>query len=622
MIVLLAVSAALPAACGGSGSTPQATLHAYLTAWSRGDWTAMRALVDRPGAGFVTTNAAAFSALGVRTAQFTAGRLRHAGSAQRATVTERFRLPDVGLWSTSTAVSLVQRAGRWRVAWTPATITPSLHAGEQLATLRTWPARAPILGAGGSPLTIEQPQVIVGIVGSRIRDEQAVTTDLLAAGATHAQTSTALAQAKAHPGYFDAVFTVSRARFEQLKAQPGPTNVYAVPGTEFLATGARGAITAQLGAHVVGAVGPITAQELTSLGAPYDAASTVGQTGLEAADERRLAGTPQTTIAVVDAAGMTTATLARFAGHAGRAVVTSIDPRVQRAAEGALTGVHRPAAMVAIRASTGQVLAAVSDPISDAYDQALEGEYPPGSTFKVLTSTALFRAGLTPASPASCPATSDVDGEVFHNAEGDQPIQTLDQGFTESCNTAFIDLALAHLSAGDFTSAAALYGLARTPHLGLPAFDAVVPAPTSRTALAATAIGQGEVLFSPLGMATVAAAVDSGEVRAPQLVSGAADDRIAPTALPATVLADLRLMMGHVVASGTAAGTGLPAGTHAKTGTAQYQEGGALQINAWLMGYDGDIAFAMVVPDSGGVDGGPEDGPVIARFLNALGSGA
>jgi cell division protein FtsI/penicillin-binding protein 2 len=215
-----------------------------------------------------------------------------------------------------------------------------------------------------------------------------------------------------------------------------------------------------------------------------------------------------------------------------------------------------------------------------------------------------------------------VDGEVFHNAEGDQPIQTLDQGFTESCNTAFIDLALAHLSAGDFTSAAALYGLARTPHLGLPAFDAVVPAPTSRTALAATAIGQGEVLFSPLGMATVAAAVDSGEVRAPQLVSGAADDRIAPTALPATVLADLRLMMGHVVASGTAAGTGLPAGTHAKTGTAQYQEGGALQINAWLMGYDGDIAFAMVVPDSGGVDGGPEDGPVIARFLNALGSGA
>jgi cell division protein FtsI/penicillin-binding protein 2 len=103
-------------------------------------------------------------------------------------------------------------------------------------------------------------------------------------------------------------------------------------------------------------------------------------------------------------------------------------------------------------------------------------------------------------------------------------------------------------------------------------------------------------------MATVAAAVDSGEVRAPQLVSGAADDRIAPTALPATVLADLRLMMGHVVASGTAAGTGLPAGTHAKTGTAQYQEGGALQINAWLMGYDGDIA--------------------IARFLNALGSGA
>jgi membrane peptidoglycan carboxypeptidase len=82
-------------------------------------------------------------------------------------------------------------------------------------------------------------------------------------------------------------------------------------------------------------------------------------------------------------------------------------------------------------------------------------------------------------------------------------------------------------------------------------------------------------------------------------------------------------MMAHVVAGGTGAGTGLPAGTHAKTGTAQYGTGPHLKIDAWLMGYDGDIAFAIVVPDSpGGADGGPEDGPVIARFLDVLGPAA
>ena len=72
---------------------------------------------------------------------------------------------------------------------------------------------------------------------------------------------------------------------------------------------------------------------------------------------------------------------------------------------------------------------------------------------------------------------------------------------------------------------------------------------------------------------------------------------------------------------GTAAGTGLPAGTHAKTGTAQYGQGATLKTDAWLMGYNGDTAFAIVVQDSGGVNGGPLDGPLIARFFHALGAG-
>ena len=147
-------------------------------------------------------------------------------------------------------------------------------------------------------------------------------------------------------------------------------------------------------------------------------------------------------------------------------MITTIDPAVQRAAEAALAGEHRNVAMVAIRASTGQVLAVVSDPVGYAYDQALEGEYPPGSTFKVLTSTALIRAGLSPNSSATCPPTVTVDGEVFHNAEGEQPVQNLAQAFTESCNTAFISLATAHLHPADFTSAASLYGLAHRTAAG------------------------------------------------------------------------------------------------------------------------------------------------------------
>jgi cell division protein FtsI/penicillin-binding protein 2 len=279
--------------------------------------------------------------------------------------------------------------------------------------------------------------------------------------------------------------------------------------------------------------------------------------------------------------------------------------------------------MVAMRASTGQVLAVVANPLS-TYDTALQGAYPPGSTFKVLTFTGLDAHGLTPSSPTSCPSTVTVDGEPFHNAGGVGPASTIADAFTESCNTAFINLATAHLSPADYPTVAQQYGLAGTPQLGLPAFSANVPEPKSRTELAADAIGQGRLTFSPLGMAQVAAAIDSGVVRAPRLVDGAPDDTRSPSRLPAGVLADLRGMMGQVTTRGTAAGTGLPAGTHAKTGTAEYGTGAEsnLKIDGWLMGYDGDIAFAIVTHNTGGPDGGPVDGPLIAKFLAELGSGA
>jgi cell division protein FtsI/penicillin-binding protein 2 len=211
---------------------------------------------------------------------------------------------------------------------------------------------------------------------------------------------------------------------------------------------------------------------------------------------------------------------------------------------------------------------------------------------------------------------------VFQNAEGTAPISDLLNAFAESCNTAFIGLATAHLTSADFTRTAALYRLGTTPHLGLAAFGGSVPAPSNEADLAATAIGQAQVLVSPLDMAMVAAAIDSGQVRAPRLVAGAPDDRVPPTALPTAVVADLHTLMAQVVATGTASGTGLPPGTYAKTGTAQYGTGNPLPQDAWLVGFNNDvlagtdIAFAMVTVDGG--EGGPTDGPVVARFLDLL----
>ena len=606
------------AACtgGGQAPTPQQTASAFLADWSHRDWAGMRGLTASPPADFTAVNQAAFTDLGVTAASFTAAPMQSANGAAHQNVTERLTLGALGQVSIRTTVSLVNRDGKWLVRWAPSTIAPALRAGDKLQVNTAWPARAQILGAGGVPLITQARLVVVGIEGSRVKNPKSLTTALVAAGATRQEVATALAGAKANPTYFEPVYTVTWARYQQLKPA-----IYPLPGTVFQTQAQRTAITPGLANGLVGAVGPITAQELGQLGAPYNASSVVGQTGLEGVAERQLAGSPAVSVVAVGPSGTAAATVASIPRRPGTPVTTTIDPAVQRAAEAALASDaairDRTAALVAVNATTGAVLAA-TDVNSGGFDVALEGAYPPGSTFKVITSTALIGHGLTPSSPASCPPTITVDGELFRNAEGDAPVSDLLHAFTESCNTAFIGLATRHLVAADLPRAARMFGLGGTPRMGLAAYGGSVPTPSDEADLAATSIGQGQVLVSPLDMAMVAAAADAGAYRAPRLVSGAPDDQVPPAPLPAAVAADLRTMMARVVASGTAAGQGLPGGTYAKTGTAQYGTGKTLKIDAWLIGFRGDIAFAVLVNDSPG-NGGPTDGPIAARFLKSVG---
>jgi hypothetical protein len=596
--------------CSSSPPVPQTTANAYLTAWARQDWAAMRQLTSDPPADFTAVNRAAFSHLTVRQASFTAGPMQTNNSAASAPVTERLTLAGLGTVTLSSALHLVLVQSKWLVKWSPATITPRLRAGDQLSLQTTWPARAAILGANNTPLTSQGQVVTIGIEGALVKNAASLRSALVAAGAPVATAGTAITAAKTHPTYFEPVFTVTRARYDQLK----PT-LYPIPGTVFQSSTALSAITPGLTAGVVGTVGPVTAQELSQLGAPYTAQDDVGQTGLEQAYERQLAGTPAATVSVVSASGAHVATLATLPSHPGTPVITTIRPSAQRAAEAALAGEKKSAALVAVNASTGAVLAAVS--ANSGFDEAIDGGFPPGSTFKVITSTALINRGLSPQSAASCPSTATVDGEVFHNAESEAPVINLLQAFTESCNTAFIKLATGHLSPPDFPAAAAMFGLGKSPHIGLTAFGGSVPQPADSADLAATSIGQGRVLVSPLGLAMVAAAADTGKVHAPRMVTGGATAPAATGQLPSSVVTDLHEMMASVVARGTAAGQGLPTGTYGKTGTAEYGTSKPLKIDAWLMGFKGNIAFAALVVNSGG-DGGPTCGPIVATFLNGL----
>jgi cell division protein FtsI/penicillin-binding protein 2 len=588
---------------------------AFLAAWGHQDWPAMVAMVDQPPATFSASNQDVLSSLQVSSAIYQPGAtVRHGSSAQVA-FTARLNLKGLGAWEHPGTLPMRLIKGHWLVEWSTAVIDPALPAGGHLTRERSWPARGEILGANGTVLTPQASLVGIGLQGSRIKDPAQVTGALTGAGADPAKVTQALGQAAAHPDQYVPILNVpDDARYE---TQLRPA-LFPVPGIIFRRTTARQALTPDLAAHVVGSTGAITAEELTSLGSPYLASDIVGQTGIEGAFERQLAGTPGGRVLVTDAEDKTVATATTFTAKPGVNVQTTIDPHVENAAEHALDGVTQPAAFVAVQASTGAVLAAVSRPTAMAFDRALEGRYPPGSTFKVITAADLLASGLTPGSPATCPATITVGGRTFHNFEGEgQPTLPLHQAFAISCNTAFIGLAR-NVTGSSLMDTAAQFGFGSDPNLGLPAFGGRAPAPKDAADQAAAAIGQSTIQASPLQMAAVAAAVDSGAYRPPRLVAGSADDKAAPMALAPGVVSGLRSMMAEVTVSGTgkaAAVPGKPA-VSGKTGTAEFGNATPPATHAWFIGYQGDVAFAVLV-EGGGV-GGTVAAPIAGRFVAGL----
>jgi len=306
-------------------------------------------------------------------------------------------------------------------------------------------------------------------------------------------------------------------------------------------------------------------------------------------------------------------TLARKRGKRGQSLRTRLDLAVQTAAERALEGVKK-GALAVVQPSTGDVLAVANRPADD-FDRALQGRYPPGSTFKVVSTAALLRDGLDPSTIVDCPPTITVEGKSFRNFEGGAagavPFST---DFAQSCNTAFASLA-DRLARDDLPAAALRFGLGEKLETGVPVADADVPAARDDVGQAAMMIGQDRILASPLAMAGVAATVAEGRWRAPRILANA--PKRSGERLPAATLGTLRTLMRSVVTSGTGTALAdLPGEIRGKSGTAEYGGGDPPPTHAWFIALRGDLALAVLVED--GESGGRVAAPVARRFFEAL----
>jgi cell division protein FtsI/penicillin-binding protein 2 len=593
------------------GPEPAPAVDRYLAAWSRGDDAGAARSTQDPKSARAALEA---SRAGLDDAKVTARRTSISRKGDRAAAGARvmWQVPGFGEFAYDVRVALeLGDDDRWRVRFDPRALHPRLTGGTRLGTAVDRADRGDILDRDRRPLVTERPVVDVALQTDRVRDPRRSAERVAALIDEVDPGPLAERVADAGKGRFIPVITLRKPAYDKIGAE-----LSRVPGISLAPSSAPLAPSRDFGRAVLGAVGPVTAEQLEQrpdLG-PGDS---IGQHGLQAAHERRLAGRAGGRIVIRRSeSGTEKATLVERKARDGRSLRTTLDLDAQRAAEAALAGGGRNAALVALQPSTGDVLAVANRPAGSSLNRAFTGLYPPGSTFKVVTTAALLRAGLDPGETVPCPRTTVVDGRSFRNFEGgaagDVPFRT---DFARSCNTAFVSLA-DRLEPEALTRTARDFGLGEPLELGLPAAESKVPPAEGATGRAAMMIGQDKIVATPLAMAGVAATVAEGRWRAPRLLRG--DRRRSGPAVEQA--GTLRTLMREVVERGTGTAlAGVPGRPAGKSGTAEYGGGDPPPTHAWFIAYRGDVAVAVLV--EGGRAGGEVAAPIAARFLAGLPTG-
>jgi len=291
--------------------------------------------------------------------------------------------------------------------------------------------------------------------------------------------------------------------------------------------------------------------------------------------------------------------LNEVAGAPAPSVTVSLDRMVQNAAQDAVNMVGKKAMIVAVKPSTGEILAVAQNAAADADGPAATtGLYPPGSTFKIITAgAAVDRDMATPNTLLGCPGTIDIGHRTIPNYGGfDLGTVPMSRAFANSCNTTFAELA-SKMPPKGLTTAAAQYGIGLDYQIdGITTVTGSVPPTVDLAERTEDGFGQGKVLVSPFGMAMAAATVAAGKTPVPQLIEGRPTETTGDSSPITPKMIDaLRPMMRLVVTNGTAKDIAEAGDVRGKTGEAEFNGGS----HAWFAGYRGDLAFAALIVGGG-----------------------
>ncbi|MBG6189461.1 cell division protein FtsI/penicillin-binding protein 2 [Arthrobacter sp. CAN_A212] len=538
-------------------------------------------------------------------------------------------------WAYTTSVELSLVDDVWQVAWDPAAAVDGLEPGQVLTKSSNPAERGDILGADGEILVTDRPVIRIGIDKTQLEaDQWAGSAEALAELLGVDPEAFAAQVDGAGPEAFVEAIVL---RDDDSRAVTD-AELAAVPGALALPDELALAPTRTFARELLGSVGLASAEMIEQSDGELESGDVTGLSGLQLQHNDQLAGTPGLVVSAAPAeqTGDATGPVVLFEQDPvpGEPLTTTLDQTLQSLAEGVLEEEPSASSIVALRPSTGEILTVANGPGSAGLQTALLGQYPPGSTFKVATSLALLREGFTPESGTQCTEELVVDGRSFNNAStypaaflGEIPLL---QTFAQSCNTGFIATRDV-VSQEELAAAASDLGVGVEASMGISAFFGSVPETAEGTAHAASMIGQGEVLVSPLALAVMTASVGAGERVTPTLLAadsanetagetaGESDPSPSPAGTPGALTADeagtLRTLMAAVVAEGGATVLADVPGDPvlAKTGTAEFGDEDPPRTHAWIVALQGDLAVAVFVEE--GELGSTSGGPLMDAFL-------
>ena len=572
----------------GFGSEPSAepTAQAFLFDWQQQQYAAAGALTTAAPGAVAADLREALAQLDATQLFLSMNSVVHHGGTAEASFTATADLAQQGrVWTYHGHFGLRRVNGGWKVEWAPGVVNPNLGPGERLAVVTQFPVRAPVLDAKGNPLQLPAPAYVLGVWPERLSSQPATARAF--ASLTELQADPVLGQIMAAPPHqFLPLATLDSTTYASLRSR-----LHDVPGLVVRPESERLFHAEATG--LVGEVGSEIDQRLRADGALYAPGTTVGLSGLEQTFQRQLLGTPTTEVVVVNSAGAQTGVLVRWPGTAGTPVRTMISSTVQNAALAALDGVSSSGEIVAVQASTGQVLAVAQHQASGALPAAgaLNARLVPGTAFTIVSAGALVSNKVVAVStPISCANSFTVGGQTF-TSEGTGEQKPFSTAFAEGCGTAFAGLS-ERLRASQFAQVVKEFGIGSDwSQLPVPAFSGSVPS-AADAALAAETVGQGNVRMSLLSMAMIAAAVDSGSWHVPQVIQASPDPLRTPgTAMDPGMTSALRGLMRGAVRSGAAQAASLP-------GPQVYGQVGLVHTGSgwmsWFVGYRGNIAIAAI----------------------------